>query len=155
MKASAQRALPNISPAAPAAKPARGFHVIQLPAIGVPWPGQGGRFVGIGRLAGAKRDHVLILAKVEKIDGTWQRALEYPKGLTIDGHADFEAPQREDGHLCQANVPHLFEKSAYWLAPQYADGERWAWYQDFDYGNQYYYPKYYELRLFAVRRFFI
>jgi hypothetical protein len=155
MKASAQRAIATISPAAPVAKPPKGFQVVQLPAIGAPWPGQGGTFVGIGRLKDAKRDHVLILPEVEKIDGTWQRALEYPKGLKIDGHADFEAPQREDGHLCQANVPHLFEKKAYWLAPQYADDERWAWFQYFYDGDQSNCHKDSELRLFAVRRFFI
>ena len=78
MRSSAQRASTIISPAAPVAKPVKGFQVIQLPAIGEPWPGQGGRFVGIGRLQGAKRDHVLILAKLEKIDAkATERLVEY------------------------------------------------------------------------------
>ena len=141
--------------AAKAAKAAVILRSVEIPAIGDVWPGQGGRFVGIGRLQGAKRDHILILPEVEKIDGTWKRALEYPKGLKIDGHEDFEAPQREDGHLCQANVPHLFEKLAYWLAPQYATDARWAWYQYVYDGNQYGNHKNTELRLFAVRRFFV
>jgi hypothetical protein len=128
------------------------LRTIHVPKIGALWSGQGGTFVGIGRRQGETRDHLVILAPVEKKDGSFADGIAYAKGLTIDGHADFEPAQPEDGHLCQANVPHLFEKRAYWLGKQDAAVERWAWYQGFSYGTQYYNRRGYQLRLFAVRR---
>ncbi len=150
-KRPAARARKTIKPAKKATLKPSGLTTIAVPRVGAVWPGQGGRFAGIGIGRGGAPDHLLI-AHFATIKANHADAIEYAKKLVVDGHKDFEAPTLADGALCYAILKEHVEPGWYWLAPQYADDPAWAWYQSFSLGGQYCYPKGNQSRVFAVRR---
>jgi hypothetical protein len=162
MKKSSQRSAAK-RPIARARKPVKtakkailkpsGLTAIAIPRIGAIWPGQGGRFAGIGLGQDGAPDHLLIAHfDPAKIKTDHAGALAYAKNLAVDGRNDFEAPTLADGALCYATLKAHAERDWYWLAPQYAGDPSWAWYQSFGYGDQSYGTKDSQFRVFAVRR---
>ncbi|CAJ0710622.1 hypothetical protein LMG7143_01653 [Ralstonia thomasii] len=70
--------------------------------------------------------HVILLPETRVLD--WDAAHEWAKK---EGANVFN---RQEGHLLQANLGHLFEKRWYWLEEQYS--AYLAWTQHFDDGCQ-------------------
>lgn len=106
----------------------------QLPALGAPWPGQGGVFVGL-RKAADGATHALIRAEAQP-DGElpWRKAMAWAAELRADGHADFRLPDREEARILWANDREAFDRTWYWLSTEY--DRSFAWYQGFHYGDQ-------------------
>ena len=123
-----------------------------VPPIGADWPGQGGFYAGVVRGMNGQCDYHLILADPDKGDINWNDAVKWAKGLKIDGHKDYELPERNEQAILYGNVPERFEKQAYWSAAPCAGDASFAWYQYFDNGLQGYTHKGYQLRARAVRR---
>jgi hypothetical protein len=133
-----------------------------LPAIGQPWPGQGGVYVGIRytpdgppvHLVGAIGQHEIDSAEWGPAGKRIAGADSYHDGrantqamadggselaqrvlaLDIDGHTDWFLPSQADVHLMAATVKHLMQPKIYWTSTQYSAHD--AWYQNFHYGNQ-------------------
>jgi hypothetical protein len=126
-----------------------------IPAIGQPWPGQGGIYAGVVRGREGGPDYHLILAEEGRDDIKWQPAMEWAAGLRIDGHNDFTLPWRAEQAILYGNVPELFEKGYYWSREQHAEDADYAWFQSFYTGDQSYGHESHELRARAVRRLVI
>jgi len=123
------------------------------PAIGQPWPGQGGVYAGLARGEDGQPDAHLILAPIVPPSRlAWQPALEWAKGIEHEGHADFHVPTRTESALLYANLrDQLDQDSWHWTSTQYSDLS--AFNQYFDYGYQLNYDEEFEARVRAVRRF--
>lgn len=99
-----------------------------IPAIGKPWPEQGGIYIG-SRLIDGHVHHVVIPGGIEhdaeniKFDGV---AGCIPK--EINGHSDWRAPDQEDLMLAWINAREHFVqegvKSIYWSRSFHHD---WPW----------------------------
>jgi len=124
----------------------------KAPAIGQPWPGQGGIYAGLARGEDGQPDHHLVLAVEQPaIRLKWAAGVEWARGIEADGHKDFALPTRFESALLYANLRDQFDTSAwYWTSTQYSDG--CAWDQDFGNGYQDVNDKSYEGRVRAVRR---
>jgi len=70
--------------------------------------------------------------------------------LVIDGHQDFYLPARREARVLQAMLPELFYPAAQWTSTQFS--AHYAWSQYFNYGDQYYDGKSWELGVKFVRR---
>lgn len=129
----------------PTAEPIGNF---TLPAIGQPWPGIDGIYAGISRGEDGEPDgHMVLLNAQPEDDMSWDAAVEWTQGLG-DGA---RLPTRFESALLYANVRDKLDTSCWhWTGTQYSS--YYAWYQYFDYGDQYYYGKKAELRARAVRR---
>ena len=125
---------------------------LQPPAIGSPWPGQGGIYVGLARGQNGARDHHLIVAEPGLDAVKWRAALDWAAALEADGHKDYALPSRKEQALLFANVPELFQREWYWSNTQHASDPYSAWSQTFDTGGQVSNRKSNELRARAVRR---
>jgi hypothetical protein len=124
-----------------------------IPAIGQPWPGQGGIYAGLCRGRDGQPDHHLILAAaVPPKRLTWKAAQTWAAKVEADGHKDFAVPDRHQSAVLFGNVADQFEPNWYWTSTQHADASSYAWYQGFDDGTQYDTIKSYEARVRAVRR---
>jgi hypothetical protein len=136
------------------AKPTAGFRLLNLPALGAYWPGQGGIFV---TLMADENGREYALIKAEKHFDSLNHADATAKAaaLQIDGHNDFTLPNRREGRVLFACAKKFFEAAWYWLSEPYAGGSSSAWYQSFSYGGQYFYPKDLKLRGCAVRRAYL
>jgi hypothetical protein len=122
-----------------------------LPAIGAPWPGQGGMFVGL-RNDEEGRTVALILADAQPAQPLkWKAALEWAATVEAEGHADFTLPDRIDLRLLGANAPEQFQRAWHWTSEAFDSS--YAWLQYFYLGNQHLVPKSYGGRARAVRRF--
>ena len=126
-----------------------------IPAIGQPWPGQGGIYAGVVRGRDGGPDYHLIVAEEDRNDIKWKPAMEWAAGLRIDGHNDFTLPWRAEQAILFGNVPELFQTTWYWSREQPAELGAFAWYQSFDVGHQYDCRKTGEFRARAVRRLVI
>jgi hypothetical protein len=149
----ARSAAPRHQPAKLSAAP--GLTTIAIPRIGDYWPGQGGIFHGVMLGQNGKPDYALISVekKHHQADTDFKAMQEYPKGLTIDGHKDFAMPTRKEQRVQFANAkPGQFDEAYYWSGEQSANASACAWYQNFDHGNQYDWPKDGRFRGCAVRR---
>jgi hypothetical protein len=124
----------------------------QPPAIGQPWPGQGGIYAGLARGEDGAPDYHLVLAiEQPAVRVKWDAGMDWAKGVEADGHQDFGLPTRFESALLYANLRDQFDTSAwYWTSTQYSDD--YAWNQDFDSGYQGSSDKSYEGRVRAVRR---
>jgi len=134
---------------------AMGLATITIPRIGEYFPGQGGVLHGIMAGQDGKPDYLLISAekKHHHVGAAFAEMQEYPKGLTIDGHNDFKMPTRKEQRVQWANAkPGQFEGAYYWSCEQSAYDSAYAWSQNFNHGNQYYWHKGYKYRGCAVRR---
>ncbi|MFT4171786.1 MAG: hypothetical protein QM639_04450 [Rhodocyclaceae bacterium] len=152
----------------------------QPPALGQPWPEQGGIYAGIVRGDSLAGDYHLIVAPVdtELRDVKWGE-----RGIEIDGAkslrdglantrdmvragnalaqaavsaviselADWYLPARHELRLTYLNAPESFATDVlYWSSTQ--TSAYYAWYQGFDGGGQDYDDKDYEGRVRFVRR---
>jgi len=108
-----------------------------LPAVGDPWPEQGGIYAGARVGRDGAPDYFLIVGP--EYDGalTWNRAIDWAAGITVDGHSDFRLPLRIEQSSLFDRVRQLFQPMFYWSGEQHASGSGYAWSQDFAYGNQY------------------
>jgi hypothetical protein len=130
------------------AEPARAANA--PPAIGQPW--QGGVYAGVSRGEDGGPDAHLVLAPDEPGKcHEWQAAIDWAATVRAGGHDDWQLPTRVESALLYANLRDQFDTSAwYWTRSQYSAG--YAWYQNFNHGNQLNYVKSYEGRARAVRR---
>lgn len=127
---------------------------LQLPPLGAVVPGEGGIFAGIVFGDDGRPAYKLILhedAPAKRV--TWQKALDWAKGLEADGHTDFALPDRRDGAVLFANN-HLLQISTewHWLSESYAPVSGYAWLQSFRSGFQLSTRKDDDYRARAVRR---
>lgn len=123
-----------------------------VPAIGSPWPGQGGIYAGIVRGATGALDYHLIVAAEDRDDIAWKDANTWADTRCGEGHRDFALPLRKEQAVLFGNVPELFEKAWYWSSEQSAGDDAYAWCQSFDNGGQYGSHNGSQLRARAVRR---
>lgn len=123
---------------------------IVTPRIGTYWAGQGGIYAGTVR--GEEADYHLVLHKDEKESIQWQPALDWAKTLEADGHKDFNLPNRREQAILYGNLKDQFKPEWHWSCEQHASDPGYAGMQDFDDGNQDYYPKDGITRARAVRR---
>ena len=123
------------------------------PAIGQPWPGQGGIYAGITRGEEGQPDaHLVLCPTVPDKRLAWQPALDWAKTIEHEGLADFHVPTRTESALLYANLrDQLDQDSWHWTSTQYS--ATYAFGQNFDYGFQDDCYKKVEARVRAVRRF--
>ncbi|WP_057380336.1 hypothetical protein [Pseudomonas aeruginosa] len=154
------------------------------PAIGQHWHAQGGTYVGVMRGENGEPDYHLIAPKHAQIasiiyGGYGQRitgadhirdglantrallaadtdhpAAKWAAEQQAEGHADLYLPARAEVYLCWANIPEQFEDKGWWMTSTQC-GPLYAWFQDFDDGNQYNGVKDLARPAFAVRRIVI
>lgn len=129
------------------------FPLYALPAIGQPWPGQGGTFAGLVRdSAGPTRALILADAKADKLL-PWRKAIDWAKEVRVDDHADFALPNRNEARVLWANLRDSFELNWHWLSEEY--DRSYAWCQGFLSGTQLDDRKATELSARAVRSFIL
>lgn len=129
---------------------------IQPPAIGQPWPGQGGIYAGISRGENGEPDAHLIVATATLGRLKWADACTQAKTHTADGHTDFRAPTRAESALCYANLKAEFNElndSWYWTSTQISASL--AWMRHFYDGIQSWGNKFDTARVRPVRRFIL
>jgi hypothetical protein len=90
--------------------------------------------------------HHLVLLPGDHEDTEWQAAVDW--AASIGG----ELPNRREQSLLFANCKQHFEEDWYWSGEQHASDARYAWFQYFGNGNQYYRHIYAQCRARAVRR---
>jgi hypothetical protein len=132
--------------------PASAAIALQPPALGAPWPEQGGIYAGLVRGIDGAPDYHLIVGAEAAETLTWKKACAWAKGLQQHGFADYVLPDRREQRFLFVQVKELFQEAWYWSCEQYAGDAASAWFQGFHYGGQNYYHKRGELRARAVRR---
>lgn len=105
----------------------------------------GERYAGIMLDDEGNPDYHLVLLPGEAEAIQWEDAKKWA------ADRDGELPTRREQPLLFANLKGEFKEAAYWSGQRYED-ERYAWYQLFFNGNQYYNFTSTELRARAVRR---
>ncbi|RQV01069.1 DUF1566 domain-containing protein [Burkholderia cenocepacia] len=88
--------------------------------------------------------HHVILLPGDNDAAPWTDQLDWAKSIGGD------LPTRVEQALLFANCRDAFERDWYWSNEP--NGDRWAWYQYFDYGGQDSYLQSLKLRARAVRR---
>ncbi|MNJ41384.1 hypothetical protein D3C77_363050 [compost metagenome] len=152
-----------------------------IPAVGQPWPGQGGINGGLVSARGDVPEHYLIIAAKDIGDHAWggyreeSKATSKTDGMansavlleegshpaassaskyTADGHNDFYLPAAAELYHCWVNCPEVFAQDCYyWSSSQRS--AHYAFSMLFVVGCQDYYDKGDELRVRPVRRLFI
>ncbi|AIL60906.1 DUF1566 domain-containing protein [Pseudomonas alkylphenolica] len=153
-----------------------------IPAVGQPWPGQGGINAGLVAARGDVPEHYLIIAAKDIGDRAWGGYREESKATSkTDGKANTEwlcneetehpaanacAEHQADGHhdfylpaaaeLCQGwvNCPEVFAQDCYYWSSSQRSAYG-AFFMTFVAGFQDSIVKYSELRVRPVRRLFI
>ena len=116
------------------------MHQLQIPPLA-----EGELYIGaIGDAAG-NLYHVILLPG-DNDDATHEAQLAWAKSIGGD------LPNRIEQAMLWANHRDQFQKDLYWSNVTHHSESGWAWYQDFDYGNQDYGGRTYGLRARAVRR---
>lgn len=124
---------------------------LKVPAIGHPWPEQGGTYCGVIRGRDGQPDHHLILADAKPTERmSWVAGMAWAKTVSADGHSDFDLPTRHESSVLFGNVGDLFEPNWHWTSTQFSADN--AFVQVFNYGLQLGSDKEYEGRVRAVRR---
>ena len=120
-------------------------------AIGQRWPYQSGIYAGIARGMDSEPDgHLILLPEIPEKDLCWADAVKWAEGLG-DGA---RLPTRFESALLYANLQDKLDSDRWhWTGTQYSSYH--AWFQHFNYGNQYDRYKDVEARARAVRRFSI
>lgn len=126
---------------------------LQAPAIGQPWPGQGGIYAGLVRGRDGAPDTHLVVGPEADNELVWKAAGDFALSAAVDEHHDFTLPTRAEQAILFGNVPELFKRDWYWSAEKHASVAGYAWCQTFDDGGQRYRHIYDKLRARAVRRF--
>jgi hypothetical protein len=132
--------------------PASAAIALQPPALGAPWPEQGGIYAGLVRGIDGEPDYHLIVGAEAAETLTWKKASAWAKGLQEHGFADYVLPDRREQRFLFVQVKELFQEDWYWSSTQYAGDAAYAWCQNFYNGNQHARHKGTELRARAVRR---
>jgi len=105
------------------------------PPIGQPWPTQGGTYAGIVRGRDGQPDRHMVLADARPTTRlNWQAAMAWAAGVEVDGHADFNLPDRYQSAVLFGNLDDQFEKVWHWTSTPDSEGSAWGQY--FGYGNQ-------------------
>jgi hypothetical protein len=118
----------------------------RVDAVTIPLaPGE--RYAGIVLDEDGTPSHHLILLPGDVDDVSWSAAKDWA------AEQGGGLPNRREQSLLFANLKGEFEERAYWSAESHESESGWAWYQNFDLGDQYYIHQYYEFRARAVRRF--
>lgn len=91
----------------------------------------------------------VILLPGDNDDATWEAATEWAKSIGGD------LPNRIEQAMLWANHRDQFKKDWYWSNETHHPDSGYAWFQNFDYGNQYDTHKTNEVRARAVRRLII
>lgn len=125
--------------------------VMTTPRLGDIWHGQGGHFMGTVFNPDGEHYHLIVGPEMED-EADYKKAMAYAKGLEIDGHKDFDLPNRREGRFLQCQGKPLFKDKWYWLSEQHAGYRNCAWAQDFDGGDQHDRHKDSKLGVRAVRR---
>lgn len=122
-----------------------------IPAVGQPWPEQGGIYVGSRRIDGAVH-HVVITDGGTKHDLKGQnfKAVQGVKFGEICGHRDWHAGDQEDHMLAYVSAREHFESTFYWSRSQH---HGWPWAFDFEGGNCDNYDRREEFRVRPFRSF--
>ncbi len=125
---------------------------MQTPAIGQPWPEQGGIYAGLVRgVDGNPDQHLVLAAALPPKRLNWKDACTWGTSVRDSDFTDWSLPTRDESALLYANVRHLVEGGWHWTGTQYSAGD--AWLQVFSSGLQSYFDKSFEARARAVRRF--
>ena len=106
---------------------------------------EGEIYIGIIGDALGNLHHVILLPD-DNDDATHEAQIEWAKSIGGD------LPSRIEQAMLWANHRDQFQKDWYWSNETHHSESGWAWYQDFDYGNQDYGGRTYGLRARAVRR---
>lgn len=165
--------------------PAANVHPItptDIPAVGQPWPGQGGINGGLVAARGDVPEHYLIIAAKDVGDHAWGGYREDSKATSktdgkantewlcneetehpaanacaeyqVDGHHDFYLPAAAELYQGWVNCPEVFAQDCYyWSSSQRS--AHYAFFMLFVGGNQGLNVKGSELRVRPVRRLFI
>lgn len=106
-----------------------------VPSIGQPWPAQGGIYAGIVRGHDGQPDQHMVLADARPSTRlNWQAAMAWAAGIEVDGHADFNLPDRYQSAVLFGNLDDQFDKAWHWTSTP--DSEGFAWVQYFYDGIQ-------------------
>lgn len=122
------------------------------PKLGHVWAGQGGTFVGTVRGTGGAPDYHLIVGPEMEGEATFNDAVKWASKQKVDGHKDFDLPNRRELRFLFCNGEGLFKPEWYWSGEQHAVDSALAWSQAFGYGYQHWRSKGSKLRARAVRR---
>ena len=90
--------------------------------------------------------HHVILLPGDNDAAAWEAQMEWAKSIGGD------LPNRIEQAMLWANHRDQFQKDLYWSNETHHSESGWAWYQNFDDGNQYDCNRINELRARAVRR---
>jgi len=90
--------------------------------------------------------HLILLPGEPTVGVTWMDAKKWAK------KQGGELPNRREQSLLFANFKEAFKGLWYWSGEGYEDGKKYAWFQVFYYGSQYYGHVDDTLRACAVRR---
>ena len=109
---------------------------------------EGERYAGIviDSATGQPTHHLILIPQQPETRLTWDEAIEWAASIGV------ELPTRQESALLYANLKPAFEPTWYWSSEQHASNASYAWYQTFDYGDQYLHGKGYKGRVRAVRR---
>jgi len=143
----------NQATAAAHAPQAPQLFTLQIPAIGADWPEHGGKFGGIVFNDDGTPGYLIIVGPEAADEDEHSKQLAWAENLEANGFKDWTLPDRKQGPVLVANRAALdFKRDWYWLKERHAEDSDYAWYQSFNYGNQYSYHHYSSLRARAVRR---
>ena len=110
---------------------------------------KGEHYTGIILGKDGEPDYHLILLPGDAEGVNWEAAKKFAV------KAGGELPTRREQALLFANLKEEFQECAYWSSTQHASKPDCAWYQNFEYGDQYNYRKLYNCRARAIRRLVI
>jgi len=110
---------------------------------------KGETYAGIILGKNGEPDYHLVLLPGEATDVNWADAKVFAK------KAGGELPNRREQSLLYANLKEEFKPNWYWSGEAYASDARYAWYQYFGYGDQYFHHFDFQCRARAVRRLII
>jgi len=116
------------------------------PSCAIPAARPGERYLGSITEPSGRMRHTFLLPDDKKKN--WNDGMEWARSVGGD------LPDRIEQAMLFAYMPDEFQKEAYWSNTQHAGDSGYAWYQSFDYGNQYGHGKSCELRVRPVRREF-
>ena len=128
---------------------------ITTPAIGQPWPAQGGIYIGARLIDGAVH-HVVIADGGTKhdIEGQDFKAAQSAQFGDINGHGDWHSGDQQDLMLAYINAREHFvhegNDSIYWSRSEHRG---WPWAVDFENGSTNTVNRYCEFRVRPFRSF--
>ena len=110
----------------------------------------GEHYAGIITGKDGEPSYHLVLLPGQADDITWDKAMEWAGNQ--GGEYVASLPTRREQALLYANLKEEFDGRTYWSCEAHEYESGWAWYQHFNYGDQYDDYRFNELRARAVRR---